>query len=58
LAIKLIERRGAARTKQIRMRRDLTYVPVKKELEIIKLSKRSSRGQTVTVLKDGTVCLL
>jgi len=40
------------------MRRDLTYVPVKKELEIIKLSKRSSRGQTVTVLKDGTVCLL
>lgn len=33
-------------------------MPVRKELEMIKLSKRCSRGQMVTVLKHRRDCLL
>lgn len=40
------------------MGRNLTSMPVRKELEMIKLSKRGSRGQNVTVLKYGKGSLL
>lgn len=40
------------------MGRNLTSMSVRKELEMIKLSKKASRCEMVTVLKYGTDCLL